>query len=95
MCTHKLGNMKVGQLLIFGYYDYTRCKDVKAQRDPIRDMLTTDYLKAKSITLGKIWKSEIVEDPAVKRALKKAGIDQDSEFKDDADLGADLTGIGF
>jgi len=67
----------------------------KAQRDPIRDMLTTDYLKAKSITLGKIWKSVIVEDPAVKRALKKAGIDQDSEFKDDADLGADLTGIGF
>lgn len=67
----------------------------KAQRDPIRDMLTTDYLKAKSITLGKIWKSEIIEDPAVKRALKKAGIDKDSEFKDDADLGADLTGIGF
>jgi hypothetical protein len=67
----------------------------KAQRDPIRDLLTTDYLKAKSITLGEIWKTDIVEDPAVKRALKKAGIDKDSEFKDDADLGADLTGIGF
>jgi len=67
----------------------------KAQRDPIRDMLTPDYLKSKVMSLSKIWRTEIVEDPAVKRALKKAGVDKDTEFKDDADLGADLTGIGF
>ena len=67
----------------------------KAQRDPIRGMLTPDYLKSKVMSLNKIWRTEIVEDPAVKRALKKAGVDKDTEFKDDADLGADLTGIGF
>ena len=37
----------------------------------------------------------MVEDPSVKRALKKANLDKDTEFKDDADLGADLSDIGF
>lgn len=67
----------------------------KIQRDPIRDRLTPDYLRAKSISLAKIWKTDIVEDPAVKRALKKANLDKDTEFKDDADLAADLSDIGF
>ena len=67
----------------------------KIQRDPIRDRLTPDYLRAKSISLAKIWKTDVVEDPAVKRALKKANLDKDTEFKDDADLGADLSDIGF
>ena len=48
----------------------------KAQRDPIRDMLTPDYLKSKVMSLSKIWRTEIVEDPAVKRALKKAKINK-------------------
>jgi len=65
----------------------------KAQRDPIRNLLTPENLKGKSITLGKIWKSDLIENPAVKRALKKANISQ--EFKDDAELGADLSDIGF
>jgi len=67
----------------------------KAQRDPIRDKLTPDYLRSKSISLAKVWKTDVVENPAVKRALKKANLDKDTEFKDDADLGADLSDIGF
>jgi hypothetical protein len=67
----------------------------KAQRDPIRDMLTPEYLKSKVMSLNKIWRTDIIEDPSVKRALRKAGVDKDTEFKDDVDLGADLSGIGF
>lgn len=65
----------------------------KLQRDPIREELSPENIKSKSITLGKIWKSSLVDDPAVKRILKRANVDQ--EFKDEADLGADLSDIGF
>ena len=65
----------------------------KLQRDPIREELSPENIKSKSITLGKIWKSSLVDDPAVKRILKRANVDQD--FKDEADLGADLSDIGF
>ncbi len=65
----------------------------KLQRDPIRDELSSENIKSKSITLGKIWNTGLVEDPAVKRILRKANVDKD--FKDEADLGADLSDIGF
>lgn len=65
----------------------------KLQRDPIREELSPENIKSKSITLGKIWKSSLIEDPAVKRILKRANVDQN--FKDEADLGADLSDIGF
>lgn len=65
----------------------------KLQRDPIREELSPENIKSKSITLGKIWKTSLVDDPAVKRILRKANVDKD--FKDEADLGADLSDIGF
>jgi len=65
----------------------------KLQRDPIREELSTENIRSKSITLGKIWKTDLVDDPSVKRILRKANVDQN--FKDEADLGADLSDIGF
>jgi hypothetical protein len=67
----------------------------KAQRDPIRDLLASGYLKDKSIGLAKVWKSDLMENPAIKRLMRKVQLDSDKDFKDSADLGSDLDAIGF
>jgi hypothetical protein len=73
----------------------------KAQRDPVRDYLSEETIKTKVMGLSKIWKTEVVEDPAVKRILKKAGLMdrsgniKDDGFKQDVELGSDLDDLGF
>ena len=65
----------------------------KDQRDPIRKALSGDALKTKSLQLSKIWKDPIMDDPAVKRMIKRADLGQ--ETIQDVELGADLKDIGF
>jgi len=65
----------------------------KEQRDPIRKALSGDVLKTKSLQLSKIWKDPIMEDPAVKRMIKRADLGQ--ETVQDVELGSDLSDIGF
>lgn len=67
----------------------------KVQRDPIRELLASGYLKDKSIGLAKVWKSDLMENPAIKRLMRKVQLDSDKDFKDSADLGSDLDAIGF
>lgn len=73
----------------------------KDQRDPIRDILTPENIKSNAIGLAKIWKTDIMEDPAVRRLMRRSGISdkggniKDDGFKQDADLGADLDDLGF
>jgi hypothetical protein len=65
----------------------------KDQRDPIRKTLSGDALKTKSLQLSKIWKDPIMDDPAVKRMIKRADLGQD--VVQDVELGSDLKDIGF
>jgi hypothetical protein len=65
----------------------------KEQRDPIRDVLTGDALRSKSLELSSIWKDPIMEDPAIKRMIKRAQLGKD--VVQDVELGADLKDIGF
>lgn len=65
----------------------------KEQRDPIRKALSGDALKTKSLQLSKIWKDPIMDDPAVKRMIKRADLGQDTV--QDVELGSDLKDIGF
>lgn len=65
----------------------------KDQRDPIRDVLTGDALRSKSLELSSIWKDPIMEDPAIKRMIKRAQLGKDTV--QDVELGADLKDIGF
>jgi len=65
----------------------------KDQRDPIRDVLTGDALRSKSLELSSIWKDPIMEDPAIKRMIKRAQLGKD--VVQDVELGADLKDIGF
>lgn len=65
----------------------------KEQRDPIRDVLTGDALRSKSLELSSIWKDPIMEDPAIKRMIKRAQLGKD--VIQDVELGADLKDIGF
>lgn len=73
----------------------------KAQRDPVRDYLSSETLRTKVMGLSKIWKTDVVQDPAVKRILKKAGLMdksgniKDDGFKQDVELGSDLDDLGF
>ena len=43
----------------------------KAQRDPIRNSISPQALQGKSFALSPIWKDPIMQDPAVKRLMKK------------------------
>lgn len=65
----------------------------KDQRDPIRKALSGDALKTKSLQLSKIWKDPIMDDPSIKRMIKRADLGQDTV--QDVELGSDLKDIGF
>ena len=65
----------------------------REQRDPIRKALSGDALKTKSLQLSKIWKDPIMDDPSIKRMIKRADLGQ--ENIQDVELGADLKDIGF
>jgi hypothetical protein len=73
----------------------------KAQRDPIREMLSGDKIRYKSIELSKIWKDDLMKDPAVKRILTRAGIMDrsgnfvDSDFEEFGKLSSDMSDLGF
>ena len=65
----------------------------KEQRDPVRNALSGDALKTKTLQLSKIWKDPIMDDPAIKRMIKRADLGQD--VVGDVELGSDLKDIGF
>ena len=65
----------------------------REQRDPIRKALSGDALKTKSLQLSKIWKDPIMDDPSIKRMIKRADLGQ--ETIQDVELGSDLKDIGF
>jgi hypothetical protein len=65
----------------------------KDQRDPVRNALSGDALKTKTLQLSKIWKDPIMDDPAIKRMIKRADLGQD--VVGDVELGSDLKDIGF
>jgi hypothetical protein len=73
----------------------------KAQRDPIREMLSGDNIRYRSMELSKIWKDDIMKDPAVKRILIRAGIMDrsgnfiDSDFEEFGGMASDLSDLGF
>jgi hypothetical protein len=73
----------------------------KNQRDPIREMLSGDKIRYKSIELSKIWKDDLMKDPAVKRILTRAGIMDrsgnfvDSDFEEFGKLSSDMSDLGF
>lgn len=73
----------------------------KAQRDPIRDLLATDRIQYAAPELGKIWKDDIMKNPAVRRLLIRTGVMDragnlvDKDFKEVGDVASDLSDLGF
>ena len=65
----------------------------KLQRDPIREALSPENIKKHSIAFSKVWKTSLMDDPAVKRIMNKANLS--AEYKEDATLGADMDDLGF
>lgn len=67
----------------------------KDERDKLRAKLTKDYISDNAIGLAKIWKDPIMDNPAIKRLFKKTEAGKEEEFVRSADLGADLSDLGF
>ena len=68
----------------------------KAQRDPIRDRITPEIIAKSPVSISPIWKdTEIMNDPVVKRLIKKSGIDNNDVFKSAATTASDLSDLGF
>lgn len=68
----------------------------KAERDPIRDRITPEIIAKSPVSISPIWKdTEIMNDPVVKRLIKKSGIDNDDVFKSAATTASDLSDLGF
>lgn len=67
----------------------------KDERDKLRAKLTKDYISDNAIGLSKIWKDPIMDNPAIKRLFKKTEAGKEEEFVRSADLGADLSDLGF
>jgi hypothetical protein len=67
----------------------------KDERDKLRNKLTKQYISDNAIGLAKIWKDPIMDNPAIKRLFKKTEAGKEEEFVRSADLGADLSDLGF
>lgn len=73
----------------------------KAQRDPIRSLLATDRIQYAAGELSKIWKEDVMKDPAVRRLLIRTGVMDragnlvDKDFKEIGDIASDLSDLGF
>lgn len=73
----------------------------KAQRDPIRSLLATDRIQYAAGELSKIWKEDVMKDPAVRRLLIRTGVMDragnlvDKDFKEIGDVASDLSDLGF
>ena len=65
----------------------------KAQRDPIRNSISPQALQGKSFALSPIWKDPIMQDPAVKRLMKKIQL-TDKEVSD-TEMMSDFEDLGI
>lgn len=65
----------------------------KAQRDPIRAAISPEALQSKSFALSSIWKDPIMDDPAVKRLMKKVQL-SDQQISD-TEMMSDFEDLGI
>lgn len=65
----------------------------KAQRDPIRNSISPQALQGKSFALSPIWKDPIMQNPAVKRLMKKIQL-TDQEVSD-TEMMSDFEDLGI
>jgi len=65
----------------------------KAQRDPIRDSISPDKLQTKTFALSPIWKDPIMQNPAVKRLMKKVQFTDQQISR--TEMKSDLDDLGF
>lgn len=65
----------------------------KAQRDPIRASISPEVLQSKSFALSSIWKDPIMQNPAVKRLMKKVQL-SDQQVSD-TEMMSDFEDLGI
>jgi len=68
----------------------------KAERDPIVSRITPELIAKNPIALAPIWKDEeLLNDPVIKRRIKKSGISKDDAFQKNVGIASDLLALGF